>query len=131
MNKIILSVIFGLWCFGAEPPPEPQCIYGVSTVHFGMTAFAVAIAEIDIEIARKEGDAWLPAMSWTVTQRTPAGQTPTIPFYDRAKELPNGTYRYRMRVRTEARIESPLSEWYYATKDWSVPEQPTGCALFR
>lgn len=138
MKRLILGALFCVWCFGSDGSVpgegEQQIMYLSDNLHIACDPYEISLTEIDVRFDREEPTGvWtiVTSASWTETTTYQPGAVPRIPLYGKVKDLPDGNYRFRIRVRNKAGVHSAWSDWVYTVKDWTPPPQPSGCVLLR
>jgi hypothetical protein len=138
-----LVIVLSLLTLGADAPVEqsgdgtlenPFTIFASETCCIAWDVQATLIERVEIEFT-KAADPFDPVQTLQVTragQELPwaaADGIEKVIVSSFVKTIPDGLYRFRVRVGTAAVVYSTWTEWKYAKKDWATPEPPGGCFM--
>lgn len=138
-KKILLALLFAAMLFSADSPipitphegtqADPALVYASPTVAmcFDDTywSLGISIVRVDVEIRTSLGNE-LPAWEFRAPFLIEEGAY-KIYIRERAAELDNGLYQFRVRVWDSYGNTSEWSEVLWASKQWRTIERPGGC----
>jgi len=126
LKRVLLAAVFV--CLVV--PLQGDVLWNTPTVGVTCDAYARDLGGFQVQVSDDPAFANV-LIDDLVEEVIPAGQAPVATLYDYFVGLPDGTYYARARAFSLSLTPSEWSETLEITKDWTPPERPSGCRLFR
>jgi len=144
-SRVLTIILAGMLVFGAALPPgtpaagsgteaDPWVLPRSETVKLICDPYEnIAIATATVEIVPVSASGAPSGEPKTIHREIHAkpGESIVAPLWADIEGISDGRYKLKVKVVSEALVESDWTPWYWMIKDWRKPEAPGGCALLR